>query len=228
MLRSRAARSEDSLEEYIADRIAAGVATTDPEQEVLLADSIGPALLAILDLLSPAERLSFVLHDMFAMPFEEIAPVIGRSVTAARQLASHARRRMQGADDSGKVDRGRQCEVVETFLAASRNGDFAALLEVLDPEVVLRADHAAVQAGATAEVRGVRSVAETFRGRARAAQLALIDGEAGALWTHGGQPRVVFSFVVVDEKIVEIELFADADRLREFGLKRLVAEPLSA
>jgi hypothetical protein len=203
----------------------------DPEHEALLADSVGPALLVILERLAPAERLAFVLHDMLAVPFDEIAPIVGRSPAAARQLASRARRRVQGAPPVAAAatvpatlgtiadaDLTRQREVVAAFLAASRNGDFDALLAVLDPDVVLRADRAAVQAGAPAEVRGAPAVADTFSGRARAAQPALVDGAAGAVWAPGGQPRVVFGFTITHGKIVEIDLLADPTHLRQLDL----------
>jgi RNA polymerase sigma factor (sigma-70 family) len=166
----------------IADRADAA----HPEDEALLADMVGPAFLVILDTLDPAERLAFVLHDMFAVPFDEIAPIVGRTPAAARQLASRARRRVQGADTSLGADRGRQREIVAAFLAASRNGQFDALLALLDPAVMLRADDVTVEMGAAAEVLGASAVAETFSGRARAAQLVPLDGEAGAMGAVGG------------------------------------------
>src|SRR5438034_99360 len=144
-------------------------------------------------MLAPAERLAFVLHDLFAVPFDEIAPIVGRSPAAARQLASRARRRVQGAATVSDADPTRQREVVDAFLAAARGGDFDALLALLDPDVVLRADHAAVQLGASSEVRGAPAVAGTFSGRARVAQPALVNGAAGAVWASGGQPRVAFT-----------------------------------
>ena len=159
----------------------------DPEQEALLADAVGIALLVVLDTLAPAERLAFVLHDMFAVPFDEIAPIVGRSSNAAKQLASRARRRVQQATTSPATDLTRQRDVVGAFLAASREGNFDGLLAMLDPDVVLRADDAAVRMGASAEVRGAGGVAGTFSGRARAAQRALVDGAAGAVWAPGGK-----------------------------------------
>ena len=185
----------------------------DPEQELLLADSIGPALLVVLEALAPAERLAFVLHDMFAVPFEEIAAIVGRSPAAARQLASRARRRVQGAGSTPDADLTRKREVVEAFLAASRNGNFDALLALLDPDVVLRADGAAARMGAASEVLGASAVATTFSGRAQGAQLALVDGTPGAVWAQGGQPRVVFNFTIKDGKIVGIDLLADPELL---------------
>ena len=211
MLRSRTSRREDPLGEHVPEPVA-GPADGDPEHEPVLADSVGLALLVVLETLAPAERLAFVLHDMFAVPFEEIAPIVGRSPAATRQLASRARRRVQGAETT--TDISRQREVVDAFLAASRGGDFDALLTLLDPDVVLRADPATVAAGAEAEVIGARSVAQTFGGRARAAQLALIDGAPGLVWMVGGRPRVVFEFAFSDGKIVGIELLSDPVRLR--------------
>jgi RNA polymerase sigma-70 factor (ECF subfamily) len=163
----------------------------------------------VLDTLTPAERLAFVLHDMFAMPFEEIAPIVERTPAAARQLASRARRRVQGADTSPDTDLTRRREIVQAFLAASRNGDLGALVAMLDPDVVLRADHAVVRTGAVAETRGAQAVAAAFSGRARAARLALIDGVAGLVWASGGRPRVVFSFTLTGGKITAIDLLGD-------------------
>jgi RNA polymerase sigma-70 factor (ECF subfamily) len=154
---------------------------------------------------------------MFAVPFDEIAPIVGRSPAAARQLASRARRRVQGAAPTDG-DLNRRREVVDAFLAASRRGDFDALLAVLDPEVVLRSDHAAVKTGASKEVRGAAAVAGTFSGRARTAQLALIDGAPGAGWAPGGKPRVVIGFTMAGGKIVAIDLLADPERLRQLDL----------
>ena len=218
MLRSRKSRREEPFGAPMPDPIASREDGTDPEHEALLADSVGLALLVVLETLAPAERLAFVLHDMFAMPFDEIAPIVGRSPAAARQLASRARRRVQGAAQSPDADRTRQRKVVDAFLAASRNGDFEALLALLDPDVVLRADKAAVLVGASAEVRGAAAVAGTFSGRARFAQRALVNGAAGAVWAPGGRPRVVFGFTITGGKIVEIELVADPERLRQLDL----------
>ncbi len=198
-------RREEPLEAHVPDPIVSREDGIDPEHEALLADSVGLALLVVLDTLNPAERLAFVLHDIFAVPFDEIAPIVGRSPTAARQLASRARRRVRGAATVPDVDLTRQREVVDAFLAASRGGDFDALLAVLDPDVVLRADRAAVHAGASSEVRGAPAVARQFSGRARAAQLALVNGTVGAVWAPGGRPRVVFSFTITHGKIVEID-----------------------
>ena len=222
MLRSRTARREEPLDPPVHEAtpgpgLPDGI---DPEQEALLADSVGPALLVVLETLAPAERLAFVLHDMFAVPFDEIATIVGRSPAAARQLASRARRRVQGTDVAdAPADRARQRAVVDAFLAASRSGDFDALLALLDPDVVLRADEAAVRTGGlAAEVRGAAAVAGTLSGRARFAQAALVNGAVGAVWAPGGKPRVVFGFTIARGKIVKIDVVADAERLRELDL----------
>src|SRR4051794_9726021 len=203
MLRSRTSRREESIRvaesvapSAVAHRGVPRAAEMDPEQETLLAESVGLALLVVLDTLAPAERLAFVLHDMFAVPFDEIAPIVGRSPDAARQLASRARRRVQGATPVDDADIGRRREVVDAFLAAARGADFEALLALLDPDIVLRADPAAVKTGAEEEVRGAAAVAQTFAGRATAAQPALIDGDVGLVWATGGRPRVVFDLTI--------------------------------
>src|SRR5438128_3193589 len=181
MLRSRESRHEEPLDEHVPDPIVSREDGIDPEHEALLADSVGLALLVVLDTLNPAERLAFVLHDLFAVPFDEIAPIVGRSPTAARQLASRARRRVQGAATVPDADLTLQREVVDAFLAASRDGDFDALLAVLDPDVVLRVDRGAVPAGASREVHGATAVARQFSGRAQSTQPALVNGAAGAV-----------------------------------------------
>jgi RNA polymerase sigma-70 factor (ECF subfamily) len=206
MLRSRTARREAPLE---APEVASGA---DPAQDAEMADSVGLAMLVVLDTLAPAERLAFVLHDMFAVPFDEIAPIVGRSPEAARQLASRARRRVQGASVGG-ADVERRRAVVEAFLAASRGGNFAALLELLDPDIVLRADDPAVAMGAEREVRGADAVAQTFAGRAKAARSALVDGAPALVWSQGGRPRMVFEFTVADDKVVGIQMVSDPERL---------------
>jgi RNA polymerase sigma factor (sigma-70 family) len=218
MLRSRRSRREEPLGALAPVPIAGRDEAIDPEHEALLADSVGLALLVVLNALTPAERVAFVLHDMFDLPFDEIAPIVGRSPTAARQLASRARRRVQGAARVTEPDLTRQREVVNAFLAASRGGDFDALLAVLDPNVVLRADRAAVDMGASKEVRGATAVAGTFAGRARVARPALVNGAAGAVWAQGGRPRVVFGFTIAGGKIVEINLVADPEQLQELDL----------
>jgi RNA polymerase sigma factor (sigma-70 family) len=214
----RSSRREESLGARVAEPIASGVDGIDPEHEALLADAVRSALLVVLETLAPAERVAFVLHDMFAVPYDEIAPIVGRSATAARQLASRARRRVQGASEGPGADLARQRDVVDAFLAASRGGDLGALLAVLDPDVVLRADRAAVGAGASSEVHGATAVARTFAGRARAAQPALVNGAVGAVWAPDGPPRVVVGFTITRGKIVEIDLIADPTRLRELDL----------
>jgi RNA polymerase sigma factor (sigma-70 family) len=217
MLRSRESRREDPLDDPLSDpRVSEE--RIDPEREALLGESVGVALLVVLDTLAPPERVAFVLHDMFAVPFDEIAPIVGRSPAAARQLASRARRRVQGATPGSDADLARRREVVDAFLAASRGGDFRALLAVLDPDVVLRADRTAVQAGATKEVRGAAAVAESFSGRARAARPAVVNGAPGLVWAPGGRPRVLFGFSIAGGKITEIELVADPDRLRQLDV----------
>jgi RNA polymerase sigma factor (sigma-70 family) len=185
LLRSRRSRGEAPLA-AVPEPELDDVEGRRPEHEAILADSAGIALLVVLDTLAPAERLAFVLHDMFGVPFDEIATILGRSPTAARQLASRARRRVQSPGVDIHVDRQRQREVVEAFLAASRRGDFDGLVELLDPGALVRADHAAVAAGAVSEVHGAAAVARTFAGRAGAARLALLDGYAGAVWAPGG------------------------------------------
>jgi RNA polymerase sigma factor (sigma-70 family) len=218
MLRARTSRREEPLGSHLLDPDASHADGVDPEQEALLADAVGIALLVVLDTLAPAERLAFVLHDMFAVPFDEIAPIVGRSSNAAKQLASRARRRVQQATTLPATDLTRQRDVVGAFLAASREGNFDGLIAMLDPDVVLRADDAAVRMGASAEVRGAGGVAGTFSGRARAAQRALVDGAAGAVWAPGGKPRVVFGFTIEGGKIVAIDMLADATRLSELDL----------
>jgi RNA polymerase sigma-70 factor (ECF subfamily) len=196
------------------------------EHERLIADSIGVALHVVLETLTPAERVAFVLHDLFNVSFDEIAPVVGRSPMAARQLASRGRRRIQGTPTTPEADRARQREVVRAFLAASQSGDFSALLAILDPEVVLRADAAAVEAsaranvpGIAAEVRGRDAIANIFKGRARAAQLASVDGDSGLVLAPGGQPRVVVDFVIENDRIVEIGMIAEPQRIAALDLK---------
>jgi RNA polymerase sigma factor (sigma-70 family) len=217
MLQARSSRRELPAGGDLPDPVADRVDGADPEGQALEADAVGLALLVVLDTLTPAERLAFVLHDLFAVPFEEIAPIVERSPAAARQLASRARRRLQGAP-APDADRARQRAVVDAFLAASRKGDFEALVALLDPEVVLRADPAAVRTGAPAEVRGAAAVAGSFSGRARTARPALVDGVAGAVWAPGGRPRVAFAFTIADGRILAIDLLAEPDRLARVTL----------
>lgn len=223
MLRARQRRGEEPLapdDEVILD-------AADPEREAMLADSVGLAMLAVLQRLSPAERVAFVLHDVFGVPFDDIAGIVGRTPAAARQLASRGRRRVQGLSESDQAaDAARKREVIEAFFRASRDGDLGALLAVLDPEVALRADQTALQMGARTgwlpgELRGAQAVAEQFSGRAQAARLALINGVPGAVWAPGGTPRVVFGFTVRDGKVAEIELAADPEFINRLEIEIL-------
>ena len=225
MLRSRGSRREVTLDE--PGRPDPADAAIGPETEAVLADSIGVAMLVVLDTLTPAERLTFVLHDLFAVPFDEIAPIVDRSPAAARQLASRARRRVQGGGVA-EPDAPRRRRVVEAFLAASREGRFEDLLELLDPDVVLRADSVAVSASAagvahgapalSAMVAGAGGVAEAFSGRARAAQVVTVDGRPAAAWAPGGHVRAVYTFVVEGDRIVELVVLADPASLAELDI----------
>jgi len=206
MLRSRQSRREDPAE--LASTAVAE--TADPEHEAVMADSLGPALLLVLDTLGPGERLAFVLHDLFAVPFPQIAEIVGCTPAAARQMASRARRRVQGSPTDYPGDSlGRRRAVVDAFLAAARLGDFTALLELLDPEVLLRADPAAVEMGANALLVGAPEVAGRFNGGAHAARVAFINGEPGLVWAHGGDIKVVFTFHFTDERVTKIEQIGD-------------------
>lgn len=211
-------RPEEPVGTHLPEYVAGPEEKTDPEQQALLADSVGLALLVVLDTLTPAERLAFVLHDMFDVPFDEIALIIERSPGAARQLASRARRRVRGAEVTPATDPSRQRDVVAAFLTAARGGRFDALLALLDPDVVLRADPAAVQLGTAGEIRGAAAVAEAFTTRLGGAQPVLIDGTPGAMWAPGGRPRVVFNFSVSVGRITAVELVADPKRLRYLEL----------
>jgi RNA polymerase sigma-70 factor (ECF subfamily) len=222
MLRSRTSRREEPLGVHVPDPVVGRADGVDPEHEALLADSVGLALLVVLDMLAPAERLAFVLHDMFDVPFDEIATVVGRSPAAARQLASRARRRVKGAAPVPDADLARQREVVDAFLAAARGGDFDALVAVLDPDVVLRADRGALPAGASRVVRGAPAVAAqalTFAQRFRPpVRPVLVNGAAGVLAAVRGRPLSVAGFTVSRGKIVEIDILADPERLRQIDL----------
>lgn len=214
MLRSRKSRREQPIAEEHADAV-------DPEREAVLADSVGLALLVVLEQLTPSERVAFVLHDMFDLPFDDIARVVGRSPDATRQLASRARRRVRGTDpDDSRVDTDRvnRRRVVDAFLAASRGGDFAALLRVLDPNAVMRADEAGVKMGSERELVGASAVAGRFSGQARAAQPALIDGEPGLVWMQRGDVRVVFRFTFEGDTITAIDLIADPETIAGLNL----------
>jgi RNA polymerase sigma-70 factor, ECF subfamily len=229
MLRTRKTRKEEPLEET-PGQAPPDPRAADPEEEALLADSLGSALLIVLRTLTPSERVAFVLHDLFALSFAEIAPVLGRSETAARQLASRARRRVQG-DRTRPEDQARKREIVTAFLAASREGNFDALLLLLDPRIRLYADDTAVKTAAANkgkgappfenEMQGARSVAEAFKGRAVAAQLALIDGSIGTTWILGGKPRVAFLFHTGDGVIQEIDVVMDPEELAGLEVKVL-------
>lgn len=217
-LRWRQARPEEPSGGQVPD-VPASAAEEDPEAEVVMAESVGSALLVVLDLLAPAERVTFVLHDIFAVPFGEIGPIIGRSTDACRQLASRARRRLQQDPAAPDVDLPRQRQVVSAFLAASHNGDFDALLTLLDPDVTFRADATARRmAGVPGDKRGARAVATDFVGHTQGAQLALIDGIAGIAWAPGGKPRGVFVFTVTGGRIVQISLVADPDRIEQLDI----------
>jgi RNA polymerase sigma-70 factor (ECF subfamily) len=213
MLRSRASRREDATGARLVEHLEGSEPASDPEDEALRVDAVGSALLVVLDRLRPAERLAFVLHDIFAVPFDEIGPIIGRSPTAAKQLASRARHKVRGTEPEPGADPARQREVVDAFLAASRGGDFEALLGLLDPDVVLEVDGAAVSMGSPGEIRGAVAVAGTFSGRALAAQPAIVDGVVGIVWAVKGRPKVVWDLAVSDGKIVHIEMLAAGDTL---------------
>ena len=222
MLRSRKLRREESLGPHLPEPILSREDGVDPEHEALLADSVGLALLVVLETLPPAERLAFVLHDMFAVPFDEIAPIVGRSPIAARQLASRAHRRVQGAAVVPDADLSRQREVADAFLSAAREGDFDALLAVLDPDVVLRADIGAGRAGVPRVIHGAQTVARQALAFARLAGLArpvLVNGAPGIVASlPDGRPISVMGFTVAQGKIVEIDILADPARLRQMDL----------
>jgi RNA polymerase sigma-70 factor (ECF subfamily) len=227
LLRSRALRREESLSVHMPDPIVGRADGVDPEHEVLLADSVGLALLVVLDTLGPAERLAFVLHDMFAVPFEEIAAIVGRTPTATRQLASRARRRVQGAPTAPDIDLAGQRTVVDAFFAAARDGNFEALVAVLDPEVVLRSDGGVTRPAATMVVRGADAVAGqalTFARLSPFVRPALVNGVAGVVVAPpGGRPFSVMAFTVRGGSIVAIDGLADPDRLGRLDLTALDA-----
>jgi RNA polymerase sigma-70 factor (ECF subfamily) len=219
VLRSRKSRREESLDAPEPKPIPSREHGNSPEQEALLVDSVGLALLVVLETLAPAERLAFVLHDMFDVPFDEIALIVDRSEDAARQLASRARRRVQGTAAVRDPDLAEKRRVVDAFLAASRRGDFDALLAVLDPDVVLRADRAAVPPGAPTEIHGAAAIANrAVKGGARAAQPALVNGEVGVVVAPNGRLLMVLRFLIERGKIVEVEAVADPERLQELDL----------
>ncbi|MGM8228979.1 sigma-70 family RNA polymerase sigma factor [Cellvibrio sp. ARAG 10.3] len=229
MLRARKASTAESLEDMLYD--AADDGSGDPESHFLIADTLGPALLLVLDTLTPTERIAFVLHDLFDLPFDEIAPIIDRTEAAARQLASRARRRVRGGT-TPQANSPRQHAVVVAFLAASREGNFDALINLLHPDIILRADDTAIKIssankakGAPAfkpEITGAKNVADTFKGRAAGAQLTLVNGAAGATWGMNGKTVVAFCFTVKDEKITAIDVVMDRKTLDTFSIKAIV------
>ncbi|WP_329208820.1 RNA polymerase sigma factor SigJ [Streptomyces sp. NBC_00683] len=221
MLRSRDHRREDPLDVHVPDPVISPVSGGDPEQQTLLADSVGLALLVVLETLAPAERLAFVLHDMFAVPFTEIAPMIDRSPAATRQLASRARRRVQGRAPVPDPDLARQRRIVDAFFAAARDGDFDGLVAVLDPEVVLRSDGGGAQARHTAVLTGAHTVASqalTFGQLSPFARPALVNGAAGVVVAAHGKPLSVMGFTVTDGRIAAIDVLSDPERLRALDL----------
>jgi RNA polymerase sigma factor (sigma-70 family) len=223
MLRSRNLRREEPLGVHVPDPVIGPEGGLRPEEQALLADSVGLALQVVLDTLNPDERLAFVLHDMFDLPFEEIAPMVGRTTVAARQLASRARRRVKGAEIPADLDLARQREVVDAFFVAARGGDFAALVAVLDPDVVLRIDAGVAHAAASMVVRGADAVArQTLTGLAaalRAVELqpALVNGAAGMIMSRRGRPLTVMGFTVTNGKVAEIDAVADPKRLQRIA-----------
>jgi RNA polymerase sigma factor (sigma-70 family) len=226
LLRSRATRREEPLEPRVADPIVSPADGVDPEHEAMLSDGVGLALMVVLDTLAPAERLAYVLHDLFAMPFEDIAPVVERSPAATRQLASRARRRIAARSPGPADDLARQREAVDAFFAAARDGDFAALVAVLDPDVVLRSDGGAVRAGATVLVRGAAAVASralTFARLSPHVRPALVNGVAGVVVAPQGRPFSIMAFTVTGGRIAAIDALADPDRLERVDLSALAA-----
>jgi len=228
MLRARNVRREESFGLHLPDPIISPDGELQPEEEALLADAVGLALLVVLDTLAPGERLAFVLHDMFALPFEEIAPMVGRTPAAARQLASRARRRVKGADiPAPDPDLSRQRAVVDAFFVAARGGDFDALVALLDPDVVLRADFGARRPTASKVSHGAAAVARQARmGALPAAHLrpVLVNGAAGVVVTVGGRPFAVMGFTVAEGKIVAIDAIADPERVRRIAAAVLTDE----
>jgi RNA polymerase sigma factor (sigma-70 family) len=214
-LRARHLRPEDLIGDHIEDEAIDTAPGVDPEQQALMAESIGSALLVVLDMLAPPERVAFVLHDIFAVPFDEIAPIVDRSSDAARQLASRARRRLQGANAVPDLDRSLRREVVGAFLAAARAGDFDALLTMLDPNVRVRADAAARRFGDPERAQGAIAVAGWLSTGGKGVFLALVDGEAGLVWAPRGRPRGLVELTILEGKIVQFDLVADPDRIKE-------------
>jgi RNA polymerase sigma factor (sigma-70 family) len=223
MLRSRTAKREEALETSTIEPIASTERRNDPEQETLLSDSVGLAVLIVLDRLAPAERIAFVLHDMFAIPFEEIAAILGRSPDATRQLASRARRRVQGSPAVPTASLAEQRQTVKAFLDALKKGDFEALVAALDPDVVVRIDEAAARTGASREIRGARNWAKGAIAFSRQvamedAQPMLVDGEVGVVWAPRGRVQRVLRLSIAEGKIAEVEIIGNQERLRELEL----------
>lgn len=219
-LRARKSRREEATGLELPEPVVTDAAD-DPEASALLADSVGIALLVVLDTLTPAERLAFVLHDVFGLPFDEIAPIVDRSPIAARQLASRARRRVRGSRTESNASLAQQRAIAEAFAAASRDGDFDRLLQILDPEVVIRADFGPARPELRREVRGARAVAEqalAFRALAPGARPATVNGGAGAVVYSGGRLYAILAFTVRNDRIVEIDIFADPDRLQRLAV----------
>lgn len=221
MLRSRSARREDPLETRPSEPIES--LTPTPESEAILADSVGLALLVVLDTLTPDERLAFVLHDVFGVSFREIAPVLERTPAATKMLASRARRRIQATDTLPENSQARRHEIVTAFLAAARDGNFDALLTLLHPDAVLQADATAAQMGAPSQLHGAGSLARQFAGRAQAARPALIDGAAGAAWAPGGVLTGVFTFTIVDDRIQRIDVITDPSQVARLSVEFVAA-----
>ena len=217
-LRSRRTRREDMVGDEMQDLPGPTSAHRDPADEAVIAESIGAALLVVLDSLGPAERVAFVLHDIFAVGFDEVAEIVGRSPAAARQLASRARRRVQGTSGPTQLDVVRQREVVDAFLRAARTGDFDALVKVLDPTVVLHADAAAEEMGSFPTTEGAVQVASMLAGGAQTARRATVNGLAGLVWAPGGRVRSVIQFTVVEGLITAIDVTADAERINGFDI----------
>jgi RNA polymerase sigma factor (sigma-70 family) len=224
-LRSRQARHEEPVGERPAEPMSTRNEELDPEQHALLAETVGSALLVVLDSLSPTERVVFVLHDLFAVPFAEVATIVNRSPDAVRQLASRARRRLQGVPAVGGPDLARQHEVIDAFLAASRGGEFEALLTLLDPDVIFRADDIAVRLGAPTEADGAEAVARAASGRTWGAQPGLIDGAVGLVWAPGGRTKVAFCFAMTDGRIAAINMIANPEQVRELDIALLEDGP---
>jgi RNA polymerase sigma factor (sigma-70 family) len=217
-LRFRQSHMEVPVGAHVPDEIAGPAEPGDPADEAILSESIGSALLVVLDQLGPDERVAFVLHDIFAVPFDEIAGIIERSPGATRQLASRARRRLQGKPPIGGLDLVRQRELVDAFLRAARSADFEGLLNLLDPNVVLRPDAGALRAGAFPETQGARAVAARLSGRAQNARVAIVDGLTGLAWVPDGRLRAVMEFVITDDKILSINVTGDPDRIERLDL----------